>query len=211
MKNIILILSFLFGGFISVSAQDISSVFLTMPDNIIAGLESDQKYTLVSKVADTAHVKVQTAIYENIERTAFSENFIALKTSEAGTTQIKLLPLINDSKIICVIKTVKGRSADSRISFYTTKWIPITQSNLFPARTINWFIKPNVDRSNQDFTNAIAMADILPMSMTISDKDNSVSVVFNIADYLNKEDYKRLQPFLTEQPKIFAWDKVSYK
>ena len=210
MKKIIFVI-ILFLGTLLASAQDLSTLILSMPDNIIMGLETDQKLALSGKATDTATVKVQTAIYDNIVRTAFNEDYIALKTSDAGTTQIKLLPLINDSKIICVIKTVHGEISDSQISFYTTKWIPIPQTNLLPPKSIDWFLKSGIDRNSQDYINATTVVDILPIELSFKENGDNIIATFDIKGYLSERDYQNLQPFLNESPRVFQWDKISYK
>lgn len=209
MKRSVLALLLIIGATFSIKAQDISEVFLTMPETIIPGLEAEQKYQLISKDSDS--VNVETSIYEDIVRTGFSDNFIALKTSNAGTTQIKLLPLINDSKIICVIKTVSAKMSDSDISFYTTKWMPIETASLLPRITLDWFIKVDVDRNSQEFKNAMASIDLQPFKIETFAENTTLSIETDLENYLSDDDYKRVKPFLIEEAKKLNWDKISYK
>ena len=213
MKKIVFTIAFTLTSVFYASAQEIGSIFLTMPENIIFGLEAAQKDLLVSNPGDTTEITVDRGTYGEIKRLAMSPDFISLQTSEVGTTQIKLLPLINDSKIVCVVKTVCGQDSlcDSQIQFYTTKWLPINQGDLFPKRNKEWFIKPDAERDTQDFKNAYAALDLNPMKITLSPADNSLTLAYDIKKYLSEEDYKKIQPYLIEEPKIFNWDKSSYK
>lgn len=195
----------------TLTAQEIGSIVLTMPENIILGLEATQKDQLIANPEDTAKVVVDKGTYSKVTRLAISSDFISLKTSEAGTTQIKLLPLINDSKIICVVKTVCGRICDSRIEFYTTKWVPISQTELFPQKNKDWFIKTDIDKNSQDFKNAYSALDMNPMKYILSPENTSLTVEYDIKNYLSEDDYKKIQPFLIEEPRVFNWDKISYK
>lgn len=208
MKKIIFIIT-LFAA-ISVSAQNIGEVFLTMPEDIIFGLEAAGKEKLVSNHDDTTGIVVDRGVLGEIERLAISDDFISLQTSEAGTIQIKLLPLINDSKIICVVKTVCAKVCDSQIQFYTTKWMPIPQGDLFPKKDKDWFIKSDIDRNNQDFQNAYAALDMNPIVITLSAEDTSLEASYDIENYLTADDYKKIEPYLIDSKK-FVWDKLSYK
>lgn len=208
MKKIIFIIA-LFAS-ISVSAQNIGEVFLTMPDDIIFGLEAAGKEKLVSNHDDTTGIVVDRGVLGEMERIAISDDFISLQTSEAGTIQIKLLPLINDSKIICVVKTVCAKMCDSQIQFYTTKWMPIPQGDLFPKKDKDWFIKADVDRNSQDFQNAYAALDMNPIVITLSAEDTSIAASYDIENYLTTDDYKKIKPYLIDSKK-FVWDKLSYK
>lgn len=209
MKKIVLIIAFL-SSVLYISAQEIGNVFMSMPDDIILGLESTDKEMLVANTKDSTEILITKKMGDAIKRLSISDDFIALQTSEAGTTQIKLLPLINDSKIICVVKTVCGSACDSQIRFYTTKWIPIEQS-LFPDKNKEWFIKADSDRDSQDFKNVYEALDINLMRIEMSAEDTSVKVYYDIEKYLSEEDLKMIQPFLIKEPKILEWDKNSYK
>ena len=86
----------------SVFSQKIDDVFKTMPNSVLPGLsESNRTMFLV----DTGKTVIPYSLGK-IEKLAYTPDFLKIKTSDIGTTQIKLLPLINDTKIICVIKTV---------------------------------------------------------------------------------------------------------
>lgn len=212
MKKFILAFAILsINAFVNVMAQNINTVFLSIPDSIIFGLEAEQRDKLLANPNDTAKVVVESPLYSKIERLAITDDFISLQTSEVGNVQIKLLPLINDSKIICVVKTVCGKACDSQIKFYTTKWAAIPQSDLFPTQNIEWFIKPDADRQSQDFQNAVVALDMNPMKISFSEDNDNISVNYDIKAYLADDDYKRIQPFLIEKPKILTWDKISYK
>ena len=195
----------------SISSQEISSVFLSMPDNIIFGLEAAQKDLLISNPNDTTDLKIDRGTFSELKRLAISADYIYLQTSDAGTTQIKLLPLINDSKIICVVKTVCGKICDSQVQFYTTKWLPIVQGELLPKINKDLFIKAESDRNSQDFENAYKYLDMNPFKIELSPTDTSMKITYDIKDYLSEEDYKKIQPFLIEEPITLAWDKTSYK
>lgn len=212
MKKLVLSLFSLFVSLAVVKAQDnLTSVFYALPDAVISGLSVEMKDKLIANPTDTAEVAVMTDIYDSIKRLAITDDYIMLQTSPVGTIQIKLLPLINESKIICVIHTVCAGVCDSHISFYTTKWTPIAQTDLFPAKNIGWFIKSDADKDSQEYKNALSALDMNPMKYTMSAKDSSISVEYDIKGYLSEDDYKKLAPFLTGEPKVFAWDKISYK
>lgn len=196
---------------IPLSAQDISSILLSMPENLIYGLEASQKNLLIANPDDTAKMTVDRGRLGQIYRLGMSPDFISVETSDAGTIQIKLLPLINDSQIICVVTTVCSNACDSHIQFYTTKWMPIEQSDLFPQKNKDWFIEPDADKNSQAFINAYAALDMNPMRIELSPNDTSLKVYYDIDKYLSDEDYKKIEPFLIENPKIFYWDKSTYK
>ncbi len=202
----------LIAGLLPVSAQDIKSVFLNIPDKMLFGVDNEGKNALVANPSDTVFVEVLSAFNGNVRRTAISDNFIALRTSSAGTLQIKLLPLVNNSKIICVVNTVCGKACDSKIRFFDTDWKPLPGSSaLFPSLTTDLFINPDTDRTSQDFVNAFAVLDMTPVKVELDANDMSAKVSLDIGNYLSKEDYDKIKPFLIETPRVYNWDMASFK
>lgn len=196
--------------FLNLKGQDINTVFADMPSNIIYGLTADMKESLLENPKDTSKF-VSTAIYKEIKRKALNPNYIALQTSEEGMTEIKLLPLINGSKIVCLIQSVCGTICDSKISFYTEKWESIERAELFPNRTAEWFVKEEVDKTSEEYINAIASLTMLPMKFSFSANEDIIKVEFNPESFLPKELYSAIEPFLNKNPKILTWDKAKFQ
>lgn len=190
-------------------AQDISSIFSNMPNDVMFELNADNKSKLTSKIADTTKVSIETPL-GTIERIAANESYMALKTSKDGTLQIKLLPLINNSKIICVVKTVCGKACDSNIRFFTTDWTSLPGS-LFPQKTGDWFLCETADKESEAFKNATAGLDMNPIKLTLSENDNTIVAEYEIESYLSKEDFEKIKPFISSSSKSFNWDKTSFK
>ena len=70
-----------------------------------------------------------------IERLEYTDTFLSLKTSEVGTMQIKILPLVNNTQIVAFIKTVcSSNVCDSDIQFFTNEWEEI-QKNKYTTYT----------------------------------------------------------------------------
>lgn len=210
MKNIFLLLTaFLFG--LNIFAQEsISTLFIAMPDTILIGLEAEQRVALTSH-PDSTEITVTNILDDEIVRTALTENFIALKTSEVGTAQFMQLPLVNKTNIIGLIRTVCTKVCDSQIEFFTTDWQPVEQPDLFPVIDKSMFLRKDVDTSSENYKNATASLDMTPVKLTFLPDQQSISAAFDIKGYLSADDYKLIQPFLINEPLVFKWDKFSFK
>lgn len=193
-------------------SQDLQNVISTLPESVIYGLDESGKTLLRSGLEDTTRITIpRGGGLGEITKLAVSSDFIAFQTSSSSSVEIKLLPLINDTKIICVVKTVCSGICDSQIQFYTMKWVPIAIDDLFPPVSKDSFIKETADRSDQKFLNAYAALDIAPVKLTFSPETTSMTLTFDIKNYLNKEEYAKVSPFLKEGDIILDWDKSSYK
>ena len=210
MKKIILTLSLAFVGFLAY-AQDVSSVVRSMPDDLILKIDVGQKELLLDNSPDTSKVVVKNLLNGDVERLGFSNDYILLKTSDVGTLEIKLLPLINNSYIVGVIRTVCGAACDSQIEFYTTDWKSLNSSDLFPLVDKDFFIKADADRNSQEFKNAYSALNMTPIQLSFSLADQNVTTQYDIKKYLSEDDYKQIEPYLVKDPKVLKWDKISFK
>ncbi len=200
----------LFFCLMTVDSQTIKNVILTIPDDVVMGLTTEQKTALCADPA-TDSVKVDNALNGQIVRLGISNDYLKLQTSDVGTTQIKILPLVNDTKILAVVKTVCSDACDSRIQFYTLDWRPLPEQNLLPKRTFDWFLKPDADHQSVDFKEAIKAVDMNPVILALSPTDYSLTADSEIGNYIGSEDYTALEPFLRDKPKVFVWNKISFK
>lgn len=205
--SIIFTISVLFNG---IYAQTITDVIKSMPSSIVWGLSDEEKEDLTSNPTDTTFSITDNDLYEKIIRKELSNDYIHLQTSKVGSIQIKLLPLINDTKIICVVKTVCKDICDSNITFYTPEWKQIEDQQLYPKPILNWFLKVDTDSQNEELINAIAAIDILPIKYILSSGSNTLKVDLDIQKYLDEKSFEKLVPFLSEKPKELNWNKTSF-
>ena len=211
MKKAILFVFSILLGTTAITAQNIADVFKKVPESVVYGISDEDKAFLVANTSDSLATIVPSSIYVGVERLAASDDYLSFKTSAAGTTQIKLLPLVNGSKVVCVVKTVCGKICDSDIRFYTTEWSPIDAGALFPAFNPDWFLKADVDKDSQTYKNAVSVIDMNPCKIILSSSGDEAGVEYQIKNYLSKEDYEILAPYLLDEVKILKWDKMSFK
>lgn len=210
MKKIVYTFSLLLIG-LAAQAQNIAPLIIGMPDDMLIGVTLEQRKQLIAPEKDTVEAVVVNTMGDTVRRLDFSDDYIALQTSKVGTLQLKLLSLVNNSQIIGVITTVCGPACDSKIDFYTTDWNPLGQPELFPRINKDTFLKANIDRSSDDFLNAYASLDMTPVKLNFSPSDKNITATYDIKNYLSKEDYEQLKPFLKDTPQVYQWDKFAFK
>lgn len=209
-KLLFLFLVFLANLSVHAQSEDISSVFISMPDDFFMGLDTGLRTELIAS-PDSANITVETQIGGEIKRVALTNDYIALKTSNIGTLEIKLLPLVNNSNIIAVVNTVCGPACDSNIDFYTTSWASLPQGDLFPVKDKNWFLSKKADIDNNVLDNISAILDMNPIKLSLSPDNTDIKAEYDIQKYLSSDDYKTISPLLLKDPLVFKWDKLSYK
>ena len=91
-------------------AQDMASVFTAMPNQYIPQLEDAWR--------KEARLKNTMNGYSTLLN--LTDDYLCLRTTDRSEVEMKLLPLVNNTFVVCMVTTVEGPVADSRIAFFTT-------------------------------------------------------------------------------------------
>ncbi|MCC8134704.1 MAG: DUF3256 family protein [Tannerellaceae bacterium] len=210
MKRIIL-LFFLFCGMATgLPAQDMATVFIAVPDSYIPQLENEWRKDLVDLYTNGKEAKLQNMMGGEAELKQLTPDFLSLRSTERTTIEMKLLPLVNNTHIICMVTTVEGPVADSRVSFFTTEWEPLEISGLFTPVTKEWFVKEDADLSREEVQYALAHLDMDLIRYELHPENQTLSAYYMSPFYLNKEDREQVLPYLKEAPKVYTWEKTRF-
>lgn len=206
MKRYILLIFIACFSFLSYG-QTMDEVFKTMPDEYLPAFSEADKTMLLVDV-DSSMSVIPYALGE-IEKLDYSDTFLSLKTSKVGTMQIKILSLVNRTKIIALIKTVCETVCDSDIRFFTSEWEEIDKNSLLPT------ISPHIffDASKMDtpeFKWAVSHIDIYPLQFQFKEGGNNLQVKFDIADHLSTQDSMKIAPYLMKEIIDLSWNKSTF-
>lgn len=209
MKRLILFILF-FACVTGVKAQKMDALFVAMPNRYIPQLDDAWRKDLIDlyNSGKEARLKNTMAGFSTLEK--LTSDYLLLQTTERSTVEMKLLPLVNNTYVICMITTVKGPAPDSRVEFFTTDWEPLSSSDLFTPVTAEWFIKEDTDRNSLDFIEAASRLDMDLIHYTLSPDDLTLTATYATPLYLEKEAQEKIKPFLKENPRIYHWKKSHF-
>ncbi len=211
-KNIIPIILLLFLAIHeqTVYSQTINDMFKSMPAELLPGVSEGNKTMLI---VDTAQATVPY-IFGEIQKVKHSSSYLKIKTSEVGNTQIKLLPVTEDSLIIAVIKTVCGNSGEgvcnSHISFYSTDWAELDNELFIPTISPEMFM----DSSKKEFENykyALSLPDIYPISATFDETNADLTLQLHYKDRLTELHVKEFETYLETERVVLKWNGSTFK
>ena len=185
--------------------QKIDEVFKTMPEEFIPAFSEANKTMLL---VDSSLSVIPYPLGE-IEKLAYDDSFLSVKTSDVGTLQIKLLPLVNQTQIIVLIKTACSTFCDSSIRFFSTDWEEIDKSSSLPQIKPLVFFDSN-KINTQEFKWALSHIDIFPLHYQLEKGGDNLSVTFDFEEYLSKEDLEKVTPYLKSQTIELSWNKSMF-
>ncbi len=187
-------------------AQKINDVFKTMPSHILPGLSEGNRTMLLVNTGTT----VITYDMGKFEKQIHTDSYLKIKTSEAGFTQIKLLPLVNNTQIICVIKTVCGNACDSHIRFYSTNWEEINGDTLLPDTSPEKFFDP-AKKGTDKYKFAVSLPDIYPVWAEFVNGSDMLSLTLDYKKYLSESQLREIEPYIKSETITLKWDNTSFK
>ena len=107
---------------ISASAQNMKSVFIAMPDSITPLLTKVNKEDCVDFLDSHMKAEVKNRFDGTAEMKVLTDDYALIQTSEVGTLEMKLFPVNDTPKVVCMVRTVCASACDSEIRFFTSDW-----------------------------------------------------------------------------------------
>jgi hypothetical protein len=100
-------------------SQTAARLFATMPEIEMPLLDAIARNELLDGFStDSGTLNI---LEDTCRLTALTDNYLQL-TVPGGTTELIVLPMPNESHVVCLIQTVCAPVCDSRIGFFTTTW-----------------------------------------------------------------------------------------
>lgn len=192
-------------------AQDMAAVFISMPDQNIPQLENAWRKDLVDLYKSGKEARLKNTMNGFSSLDSLTSDYLSLKATERSTIEMKLLPLVNNTNVICMVRTVNGPVADSQVEFFTTDWEPLAVSDLFTPVDADWFIKEDTDKNSNAFQDAASRLDMNLIQYNLSPDNLTLTAIYTTPLYLSKEDRKKVIPFIKDSPKVYTWEKFHFK
>ena len=198
-----MVVSVLWG--MSAFAQDMKSVFIAMPDSITPLLTKVNKEDCVDFLDSQMKAAVKNRFDGTAEMKVLTEDYTLVQTSEIGTLEMKLLPINDSTKVVCMVKTVCASACDSDVRFYASDWSKELDAASFLQRpSADVFFLPN-DTLSEEGTLIRKKADMHLMKASLSKDEPTLTFIYTTPDYLNKEDKEKLLPHLRKEPVVLEW------
>jgi hypothetical protein len=195
----------------SVVAQDMKSVFVAMPDSVTPLLTKVNREDCIDFLDSNMKAVVKNRFGNVAEMKVLTDDYVLMQTSEVGTLEMKLLPLADSTKVICMVKTVNVPVADSSVRFYTSDWSQqLDVKEFLQLPSMDAFFLPN-DSLKDEAILTRKKADMHLMKAQLSKEDTSLTFTYTTPDYLNEEDREKLSPHLRKESIVLRWSEGKFR
>ena len=196
---------------LSVIAQDMKTVFVAMPDSIVPLLTKVNREDCIDFLDSNMKAVVKNRFGNVAEMKVLTDDYVQMQVSEVSTLEMRLLPVNDSTRVICMVKTVCASACDSSVRFYASDWsAELAAKDFLQVPSGDDFFLPN-DSLTDEAALARKMADMHAMKASLSKDDASLTFVYTTPDYLNKEDREKLLPLLKKEPMVLRWSEGRFR
>lgn len=189
-----------------VCAEDLRSLFISMPDSIMPTLTKSERMDFLDYMDSGMRARVRNKLGGQSVMTDFSDKSLTIMTSQSGRTEMVLFPCGKGSNLICIIKTVSARFDDSRLSFYNEDWSPVDGQNLIELPQFDDFLTKEALKSD---SLAVFKEESLLRLKSATSFDGGLVFRYTSLDYIS-EDANRYRSWI--KPEIrYVWNGKRFK
>lgn len=191
---------------LSLQAQDLKSLYIALPDSLSPLLTKVNREDFGDFLASNMKAEVKNRFGQTSEMLKLSDDYLLVRISKSSKEEMKLLPLNDSVKVVCVVRTYEGPVADSDIRFYDTAWKELPASRFFTLPPEEQFYRqPLTETATDSLRNLRLYADMYLKELRLSEKDQSLTVTYTTPDYVDKETAEKLKAYVLEKPVVYQW------
>ena len=190
-----------------------TSVLSTMPQELIPYINDDQRGEMSKFSIENDTVTIKNELNGTSTVTVINDDFAKIDLSKSAMILIKLLPVSDTAKIICMVRTIKTPLPESDIRFYNTDWSPIkSKFNLPDLRNDDEMLAMLTQRPDSmteaKFEELRSYIEPVIVSADIPDGGYKITLNLNIP-FTTKEERKNIKAIIRQ--KSFKWNGKTFK
>lgn len=209
MKKTLFIIGMLLCG-LSLYAQDMKSLFIAMPDSVAPLLTKVNREDCVDFLASNMKAEVKNRFGKVSELKRLTDDYLFLQTTGSSSMEMKLLPLNDSVKVICVVNTVCGPVCDSEVRFYNTNWQQLAKEDFIQLPSTEAFYLSVDTLADEAYATVRGKADMELVKAVLSEEKPAISFFYTTPDYLSKEDREKLAAYIRKEPVVYEWKEGKY-
>lgn len=179
-------------------------VWLSMPDSINVYVDSVMRHDLITfhDMGLTSEITNTFADVTSID--TLGETYMSVTLSSSTQMQMRLLPTVDSTRILCVVKTFRDAEGygESDVRFFSTDWLPLTGSYGLPsandeqALLRDYLTQPDT-MSNERFAELSAMLDPVMLCAELATDEPAITLTLS-TPLLRKEEETEVRAIIKQ-------------
>lgn len=190
---------------VSLHAQDMKTLFVAMPDSVVPLLTKVNREDFIDFLASNMKAEVKNRFGKPSELKKLSDDYLLLQTTERSAMEMKLLPVNDSVKVICVVNTVCAPVCDSEIRFYNAQWQELAQRDFIQLPSADAFYLPVDTLIDKAFPAMRKKADMELVKAALAEDKPVITFYYTTPEYLAKGEREKLAPYIKKEPMVYEW------
>ena len=189
------------------TARTIKDVFVNTPDDVLQLLSQRTRMDMIDYLNDGRMVDVANNLGKPSHLNRATDNYLSLQLTATTEVEMQLVPVSPKDTVIIMVTTVNLPARDSRIRVFGFDWQPRQVEAYVKVPSMKDFVKiPKGDKTRRETVlNAIEFPII---SYSINPENNTIIARQGLKDYMSKDDYERIAPYLRDSVTLERKGKV---
>lgn len=184
-------------------AQELRSLFVAMPDSVLPLLTKTNRMDCIDFLDSNMKAEVKNRFNNTSELKVLTKDYLELQLTSQSSVEMKLLPMNDSVKVVCMVHTVCGSVCDSEITFYDAQWKQLPSKNFITLPEVDRFYYLNTN--DESYATVRKAADMYLMKANLSSEASTLTFIYTTPDYLSKEDREKLELYLRKEPIVYQW------
>lgn len=188
------------------AASGVSDFFISEPDSLFALIDKTTRMDMVDYYRSGKKIDAANRLDGTSRIVELSDKYMKIKMSEASDIEMRIEMSGNSDTVIVVSKTLHNPSPDSELMFFNRYWEPLNPETYFSAPVVADFME-NVSGNEKD--RLLSLVEYPLISFGFDESGDLIARV-SLGDYMIKENYEQLKPFLKDKI-VYRWNGKKYK
>lgn len=190
----------------TLQAQDLKSLYIAIPDSLSPLLTKINRQDFGDFLSSNMKAEVSNRLGNNSEMLKLTEDYSEIKLTSVSKVEMKLLPINDSTKVICLTKTYNGPVSDSHIAFYSTDWQELTADQFIQMPDKNeFFIQSDMNGTSDSLNYVKKQIEMYLVKINLSDKDQTMKITFTAPELLDKKNAEIAGKYLRKSPLLYEW------
>ena len=191
---------------LSANAQTMRELFSFMPDSLNPMLTRVNREDFGDFLDSGMKAAVRNRFGQFTEMVKLTDDYLLLAESSASTVEMKLLPVNDSVKVICVVHSYTAPVEDSKVDMLSTGWLPLHVTDFLQAPGVDDFLITPADEAEADTVRRVSQALDLPlMKVRLSETESTLSVWLTAHEYLDTAAAEIAGRYVRTEPIVYEW------
>ena len=191
---------------LSVDAQTLRDLWLSMPDSLMPTLDKNLRLELVDLVDMKVKPEVKNLLGEECAMDTLVSDFLEVSSSPSSKIQMKLLPRESGDSLLCIVRTLSAPAEESELKIYDRQWNELAGMDYLPSDLfqLSKYLRAKPDTlGDEQYHQLISL--IEPVMVSAKFDKQSDLLIFNISlPLVSNKEKEKLNAILLQRK--FKWN-----